>query len=66
MDKKLYFKFSDNQDVSGVTMSLDGCMAWIHADLEGVPVEDISEFEYTITPVYMTEEEFRNLPEADI
>ena len=65
-DKKLYFQFSDNADVSKVVMELSGVTTWIEEDLKGVPPEDISEFEYTITPIYLTKEEFENLPEADI
>jgi hypothetical protein len=62
MEKKLYFKLSDNGDVSNVVLALDGCMEWIKNDefLEGDDVE------YTLVPVWMTEEEFDNLPEAEI
>lgn len=62
MDKKLYFKL-DNGD-SCVTMELSGCMAWIEGDgLTEITSEDV---QYTLTPIWMTEEEFNNLPEADI
>lgn len=62
MEKKLYFTLSDNGEISGITMTLDGCMEWIKNDehTEGDNVE------YTITPVWMTEEEFNNMPEAEI
>lgn len=62
MEKKLYFTLSDNGDISGITMTLDGCMEWIYND----EITEGDETEYTITPVWMTEEEFKNLPEAEI
>jgi len=65
MEKKLYYQFSDNNDVSNVIMDLSGCMEWINADLNGVSPEDISEFEYTIKPIYLTDEEVASLPEAE-
>lgn len=66
MEKKLYYKLSDGADVSGIVMELSGVMEWIESDMRGVPEEDLKEFEYTIQPVMMTEEEFNNLPEANI
>ena len=65
MEKKLYYKLSDNADVCEITMDLSGCMAWIEADMEGVS-EGEDEREFTITPIWMTEQEYENLPEADI
>lgn len=63
MKKKLYYQLSDNADTSHVTMALSGCMSWIDGDMDGVSEEDSKEFEYTITPIWMTEDEFNNLPE---
>lgn len=64
MEKKLYYQFSDGGDYSNVTMDLSGVMAWIEGDQDNCKEgEDMPE--YTITPVWMTEDEFDNLPEAE-
>lgn len=65
---KCYFIISDNSGEYAVTMTLDGCMEWIKNDTDNYS-EDIPEderAEYTLTPVWMTEDEFHDLPEADI
>lgn len=41
-------------------------MGWIEADMHGRSEKDAEDIQYTITPVWMTEEEFENLPEAEI
>ena len=63
--KYLYYKLSDNADVSEVVMDLKGCMAWIEGDMEMVTEGD-DDREYIISPVWMTQRQFNNLPEADI
>jgi len=60
--KKLYYEFSDNADVSRVIMELSGVMSWIKADMEDVTEND-DQREYTITPVWMTEKQYKNLPQ---
>lgn len=37
----------------------------IENDLDGVAPNEAEEFEYTITPVYYTDEEYEKLPEAE-
>ena len=64
MEKKLYYQLSDGGDYSNVTMELSGVMAWIEGDKDNYNEGDEMP-EYTITPVWMTEEEFNNLPEAE-
>lgn len=64
MEKKLYYQLSDGADYSGVTMELSGIMAWIDGDKTNYKEGDEMP-EYTITPVWMTEEEFDNLHEAE-
>lgn len=61
--KKLYFTLSDGEDVSNVVMKLSGCMQWIENDNE---MEMNEPKEYILTPVWMTDKEYRNLPEAEI
>jgi hypothetical protein len=68
MEKKLYFKLSDSGDVGNVVLALDGCMEWIKNDTDNYNHEIMEEKdfpEYTLVPVWMTEEEFDNLPEAE-
>jgi hypothetical protein len=64
MEKKLYYQYSDNSDVEKAIMhNLEDCMNWIDADMEDAnPDEDR---EYTIIPVWLTDEEFESLPEAE-
>lgn len=64
-EKKLYFQLSDGADYSGVTMDLSGVTTWIEGDADNYKEDEEDMPEYTITPVWMTEEEFDNLPEAE-
>lgn len=63
MEKKLFYKFSDGEDYTNIVLELDACMEWIKADMESA--EQDEEREFTITPVWMTDEEFSKLPEHD-
>jgi len=65
MEKKLYYQLSDNVDVWNITMTLTDCFEWIASDMEGLD-ENSNDVEYTINPVWMTQDEFYNLPEASI
>jgi hypothetical protein len=66
--KKLYYQLSDGAEVSKIVMELSGAMTWIEEDMKEYPPETPKEDlpEYTITPVWLTDEEFENLPEAEI
>lgn len=63
MEKKLFFKLSDGADYQNIVMELSGCMAWIEGDMENHT--DDTDTQYTLTPVWMTDEEFSKLPEHD-
>ena len=63
--KKLYYQLSDNCDVSKIVMELSGTMEWIKNDEYNVSADDDPR-EYTITPIWLTDEEFSKLPEADL
>jgi hypothetical protein len=63
MEKKLYYKFSDGEDYNNIILELSGCVEWIKADMQSADEGDDREF--TLVPVWMTEEEFANLPEHD-
>ena len=66
MEKKLYYKFSDGNDYQGMIMELSGCMKWIEADQETYKELDEDEMPvYTLEPIWLTDEEFENLPEHD-
>ena len=65
MKKKLYFKLSDNADMSNVVMSLEDIKYHIECDMEGQG--DLSnDIEYTLSPIYLTDEEYNDLEEAII
>lgn len=66
MEKKLYFKLSDGVDASNIVMELSGCMEWIKGDVDGIIQSDSEDYEYTLVPVWLTDKEFNNLPEANI
>lgn len=65
MKKNLYYELSDNADASGIIMDLSGIMEWIKADMEEVKESD-DEREYTIVPIWLTDKQYKNLPESDI
>lgn len=65
MEKKLYYKLSDNADLDGVIMELSGIEAWIEGDADGIEREDYEGRVYTIEPVYLTVEEYNKIPEYD-
>ena len=64
MEKKLCFEFSDNDNVSRIVLDLPGVVAWIEGDLEGLKESDTEDYEYTIKPIWLTDEEYEDLPEA--
>lgn len=63
MKKKLYYYLSDNADLSVYLKSTLEVMDVIDAELFDMADEEKEEAEYTIKPVYMTEEEFNEIPE---
>lgn len=65
-EKKLYFQLSDGVDVSNITMELSGVMEWINGDIEYSKECGDEIKEYTLSPVWLTDDEYNNLPEADI
>lgn len=58
-EKKLYWQLDYGE--GKITMQLDGAFEWIKND--DCVDEDT---EYILTPIWLTETEFDNLPEADI
>jgi len=66
MGKKLYYQLSDGADVSNVVMELSGCMAWIAGEEPKTSEEETEERQYTITPIWLTDSQFKKLPEANV
>lgn len=64
--KKLYYLLESNGDLS-ITCPNDFevIKTLIESDMEGFTKEEQSECYYTITPVFYTDEEYSNLPEAE-
>jgi hypothetical protein len=60
--KKLYYNLSDADGAIGV-MALSGCMAYIKADMEDNTPDDVEDKEFTITPIWLTDKQYRDLPE---
>ncbi len=64
MEKKLFFTY-DNGD-QPVTAKLDAVIEMLKVDAEELEKhpEDIEMFVFDITPIFMTQKEFEELPEA--
>lgn len=62
MEKKLYYRFSDGQDISNITMELSGCIAWMESTEQDPDFPNT----FTLEPVWLTDEEYEQLPEAEI
>ena len=67
--KKLYYKLEADDYIT--IMDLSGCFAWIETSCEDIKAQNLFDEkeedmpQYVITPVWMTEEDYKNLPEAD-
>lgn len=68
--KKLYYRL-EADDYNVIMTDLEGCFAWLTTSCGDIEKENLFDTkeedmpEYTITPVWMTDEEYSNLPEAD-
>jgi hypothetical protein len=60
--KTLYYKLEDNGDINCIYPSLSEIMEVIGCEMEDIKEGEIVEF--IITPIWLTDEEFNNLPEA--
>jgi len=65
-DKKLYFSLDDNDHIHGLIMELSGCLEWIKSDTGELSELEISNRIYTLTPIWLTDDEYKNLPEANL
>lgn len=63
MEKKLYWLLEDNGDLSVYCESPEECTMLIVGEFESLERSEQEEIQYTITPVWMTQAEYDNLPE---
>lgn len=67
MEKKCFFKLSTNTGIREIVMDLLTCLTWIKNDTDYPSgSEDGESRKYMLTPVWLTDEEFKNLPETEI
>lgn len=66
MENLTYYKLESNDDKGYIIVGdLNTVSELIELDLSDVHPIEIEDLVYTITPIRMTEEEFRNLPENE-
>ena len=66
MEKKLFYSLSDNFDLSNLYLrDMQEVAEYIDNDIPNLEISDREEVEYTIKPVFMTQDEFDNLPEYE-
>ena len=61
MEKKLYWLVESNADLSNTVQTLEQARELIQGDFDNE--EEKEEVEYTITPTYLTDEEYEALPQ---
>lgn len=65
-EKQMYYCLSDNADLGGLYLSsMREVSEHIEMDLGDIQPSDRENVQYTITPIFMTEEDFDNLPEYE-
>lgn len=65
LEKELYLILSDNADCTIYLRNMHEVSEHIEMDLDDIHPQDRENVQYTIAPVYMTEEEFNSLPEYE-
>lgn len=63
MEKKLYWLLEDNGDLSVYCESVEELTMLMEGEFESLERNEQEETQYTITPVWMTQQEYDNLPE---
>lgn len=61
MEKKLYWLVESNADLSNTVQNLEQAKELIQGDFDNE--EEKEEVQYTITPTYLTDEEYEALPQ---
>ncbi len=62
-EKKLYWLVESNADLSNTVSGLSEAMHLIDTDYKDTEPEHLENTQYTLTPVWLTDEEYANLPE---
>lgn len=65
MEKKLYWLVESNADLSITCNNLETCKELITHDFNELDRQEQEESQYTITPTFMTEEEYFKLTKAE-
>ena len=66
MERELYYKLSDNADLNGLYLaSMREVTEHIEMDLGDIHPDERDKVSYTIEIVFLTEDEFNNLPEYE-
>lgn len=66
MEKKLFWSLSDNEDLSSLYVrTLEEVKDYMVTGTPDLKPDDEDEFQFTVKAVFMTEEEFNNLPEYE-
>jgi len=64
-DKKIYWLLEDNADLSITCENLETCTDLIQNEIDNLDGDtQVGDVQFTLTPKFMTEEEYNNLPEA--
>lgn len=64
MEKELYVKFSDGNELDNIIITTHD-MRYLIEDLSKQAEQDGIEIKFTITPIWLTEKEFKLYPEAN-
>lgn len=63
--KKLFWTVRSNGDMLITVEDLETVRVLIESDIEELTEDEAESYEYTVTPTYMTQEEFDNREEAN-
>jgi hypothetical protein len=63
MEKKLYWEVESNGDLSFICNNLEDLTNLVENDFDSLNEDEQEETQYTITPVWLTDEEYNELPE---
>lgn len=62
MEKKLYWLLESNYDLSLICNDLTQVQIQMECDFDSLDDDEKEDHQYTITPQYLTQEQYENLP----
>lgn len=65
MEKKLFFQLEDNADFCTIFMTLQDCHDYMDNFFKHASPDELADFQFSLTPVFLTQEEFEAMPEMD-